>query len=323
MLQPEEQPNRQHVGGHQTFAIVPKAVLTDRRFQRRPRALLVIFAYCLFANRETRLSYPSISTVAELTGIAHRHVTSTVSMLKEWGWLIPTGSKTDQGVNIYRVGMYPSVSEAPTITAPDRFGRPPDHDSPPNKEGGGGGNVVFLNKSNKNLPPPPSLPPYSSATHEPHHSQNPFKTENPKTEEKPLVYPPVFVSEQLSGVNNVLRGLDAVKSQSILDELAGAMEVGQVHRPIRYLEVLTEKARQGSFIPEMGIAVAKKRRDAKRAAERLRQVKEKRPPDTPSVNLEETVANVKETVKDPKLAAMLERMGKNLLKRREEPEKDG
>lgn len=286
-----------------THALFPRAILSDRRFQRRPRAILVLLTFCTFANRETGHAFPSLRTVSELLGIELRAVRRTVSLLRDAGWLIEVGTETDNGVNKYMVSHHTPGSARPGGEGP--------HDPPI----GGGGNIIYLYDDHKNQlqnPPPPPL----SVLEDPSKSQESFKKADPVTENLDLIFPPELTPEQQIGIRSILRGLDPVKCQAILDELAPVLESGRIQRPVKYLEKLAEKARSGTFIPERGIAVAKKRKDALANVERLRKMEEKTQSSGPQVSLDESIATISQRVTDPQMAAILEKMGKGMLERR-------
>jgi hypothetical protein len=65
-------------------------------------------------------------------------------------------------------------------------------------------------------------------------------------------------AEQRSAVAE-LRGMDPELAQVVLDELAGRLCKGNVHRPVSYLRQLAKCARAGSFVPEMAVAVRARR----------------------------------------------------------------
>ena len=242
-------------GDQYTFAIIPRAILTDRRFQRRSRALLVIFAYCLFADRESRLSYPSVATVSELTGIDSRHVQRTVKLLQEWGWLEPTGELSEHGTNIFCISMLPKMTAPPALTAPAIEAA--------QTEGVvvGYSNVVKIptNQTDKN-PPPPSYQQQSL----PARTQLNRQVDGKLNE---LIFPESVDQELYGHMHRMLHGIPFQLSQALLDELEGAIQRSKngISYPIRYLSVLANKASANNFIPELGPVVARKRRETAKA----------------------------------------------------------
>ncbi len=76
-----------------------------------------------------------------------------------------------------------------------------------------------------------------------------------------LFFPSVISQSERESINAVLvgSGADPVQWQAILDELVGAMVHRQISNPVGYLRGVAERAANGTFIPERGIAVAKER----------------------------------------------------------------
>lgn len=76
-----------------------------------------------------------------------------------------------------------------------------------------------------------------------------------------LVFPSAISQHERESINSVLASSGAASAQwqAILDELVGAMAHREISNPVGFLRGVAERAANGSFIPERGIAVAKER----------------------------------------------------------------
>jgi hypothetical protein len=81
-----------------------------------------------------------------------------------------------------------------------------------------------------------------------------------------LCFPESLSSAQRRAIAGHLLGLKTEDAQQVLDELAGQMERGKVHKPVGYCVALVEKLKRGQFAPEAGLPIAERR-----AAERLQE----------------------------------------------------
>lgn len=83
-----------------------------------------------------------------------------------------------------------------------------------------------------------------------------------------LVFPPRLTESQRTALRHQLDALPRHTAQQILDELAGRMQWSEVKNPVGYAGTLIRRARDGSFAPELALAVADARH---RREEDLRQ----------------------------------------------------
>ena len=83
-----------------------------------------------------------------------------------------------------------------------------------------------------------------------------------------LVFPPRITESQRTAMRHQLDALPRPTAQQILDELAGRMQRSEVKNPVGYASTLIRRARDGSFAPELALAVADARH---RREEDLRQ----------------------------------------------------
>jgi hypothetical protein len=83
-----------------------------------------------------------------------------------------------------------------------------------------------------------------------------------------LIFPQRLSESQRAALHHQLDGLPRHTAQQILDELAGRMQCSEVKNPIGYAGTLIRRARDGSFAPELALAVADARH---RREEDLRQ----------------------------------------------------
>ena len=86
-----------------------------------------------------------------------------------------------------------------------------------------------------------------------------------------LIFSPRLTESQRAALHRQLVVLPQHAAQQILDELAGRMQGSEVKNPVGYVGTLIRRARDGSFTPELALAVAVARQ---RREERLRQQKE-------------------------------------------------
>lgn len=84
-----------------------------------------------------------------------------------------------------------------------------------------------------------------------------------------LAFPPQLPATQLATVARIVAALgDDATRQAVLDELAGALaSATPPRRPIAWLQALVERARQGTFTPDLAIAVQAARHAVARAVE--------------------------------------------------------
>ncbi|MBF0620937.1 MAG: hypothetical protein HQL54_03335 [Magnetococcales bacterium] len=262
-----------------THALFPIELLRDKRFHRRPRSILVLLAFCSRSDEMDEELNPSVRTISELTGFDIGDVEITVKILEDAGWLIHSGSVTSEGVKIYEVS-----DEIPNFSTPARA-----HARSINN------NILYLRRKEIIIHPPPP------------------KQQTPCEVLTELILPEDLATEQLSGVAKLLSQLEGEElRQSVLDELAGAMEGGRIKRPIRYLEAIVSKAFKGEFIPEYGVEVARKRRAVIEAEKHRKRLEELELSKEPKMTIEQVMEENKRTM-DPALALILNNIGRRML----------
>ena len=59
---------------------------------------------------------------------------------------------------------------------------------------------------------------------------------------------------------NLMKGLDQVLAQALLDELQGAISAGKIKTSrVAYLQAMIRRAEAGTFVPAIGLIIADKR----------------------------------------------------------------
>ena len=71
-----------------------------------------------------------------------------------------------------------------------------------------------------------------------------------------LIFPSGITKSQRTAMRHQLDELPCPTAQQILDELAGRMQRSEVKNPVGYASTLIRRARDGSFAPELALAVA-------------------------------------------------------------------
>ena len=93
-----------------------------------------------------------------------------------------------------------------------------------------------------------------------------------------LIFPEQMLPDERQAARVLLRPC-ANRAQSLLDELAGRLQMGGVRSsPVAYLRGLIARADAGSFVPELGprVAAARERRQQDAAQRREREAEERR-----------------------------------------------
>jgi len=81
-----------------------------------------------------------------------------------------------------------------------------------------------------------------------------------------LVFPAKLTESQRSALQRRLAALPTPLAQQVLDELAGRMQATSVRNPVGYCSALIRLARNGSFAPELALAIAEARRQSEKWA---------------------------------------------------------
>lgn len=68
-----------------------------------------------------------------------------------------------------------------------------------------------------------------------------------------LVFPNSLTAFERERMSLGLQGLEPDIAQAVIDELVGRMRISQVREPLRYLACLVERAKVGTFAPELAI----------------------------------------------------------------------
>ena len=88
-----------------------------------------------------------------------------------------------------------------------------------------------------------------------------------------LHYPAGLLEKQRLLAIKYLSGLPLEQAQAVLDELAAALARNKLQNPLGYLRVLAEKARQGRFTLEAGLAIQAQRQQQQHAQQQREQVR--------------------------------------------------
>lgn len=97
-----------------------------------------------------------------------------------------------------------------------------------------------------------------------------------------LVYPHKLKTEEHASADTLLNTVNNKRAQELLDELAARINNNQVRNPLGYLRSLVQRDKSGKFIPELGLNIAKARKNKQEEAnKKAPEVKRTKPEDIP------------------------------------------
>jgi len=73
-------------------------------------------------------------------------------------------------------------------------------------------------------------------------------------------FPEGLSRAQREALGKLLAGLPQENAQQALDELAGRMNTTRVRNPVSYCAALASRLKQGTFVPDVGVRIARERR---------------------------------------------------------------
>lgn len=85
----------------------------------------------------------------------------------------------------------------------------------------------------------------------------PITTNELSTKQQPggrHIFPKRLTASERESMALELQGLEPDIAQAVIDELAGRMRISQVREPLRYLTCLVERAKAGTFAPELAVS---------------------------------------------------------------------
>lgn len=203
-----------------------------------PAEKLVLVALADYAD-QSGYCFPRVSLLASRASISERGIQRILSKLEKRGLIIrqpryrSDGGQTSSGYTIL-----PGLGGA--NLSPPPFDRLPD--TPRGVSEGS----------------PPGVSPVTPLTTKEPISKNHHHHNSSDGDE--LLFPRSLSDEERGTARQMLDGLPADLTQMLLDELAGRIAAGGIRSSrIGYLRTLIARAREGSFVPEVGLSVASRR----------------------------------------------------------------
>ena len=202
--------------------------------------------------------WPRLKTIATMSGTSERTVQRALREFEAAGLLEVTRRFTAAGrqtSNGYRLAL---------LCYPDKL-------SPPETRCQGEGDKGFTGRVTQ-----PRHPEGGVAVSPLEPPLNPPKEPSPQppvpSGPSALQFPNRLASLDRHAIEALLINVDQAAAQSLLDELAGAMEIPNSIKttPVRWLRALTERMRQGRFVPTAGLHITERRAQQQRHSERSR-----------------------------------------------------
>lgn len=201
-----------------------------------PAEKLVLLAFADYADH-VGYCFPSIPTVAPRASLSNRGVQRIVSRLEEKGLLIRQPRYRSNG----------SQTSSAYIILPNMGG---DNPSPPRGSCGVEGTRGVTGESPRGVSPVTPL-----TTNEP-----PSKNHHNNSSGGGWIFPRSLSEDERATAATLLNGLPDDLAQVLLDELAGRISAGSIRSSrMGYLRSLVGRAKEGTFVAEVALAVASQR----------------------------------------------------------------
>lgn len=211
----------------------------------RPSVKFVLLALADAADDDGEC-WPSITTLANKTCLDDRSVQRILRWLENGAYLQIARRYRKDGAptsNRYRLALERSGDKLPPLTPkPCRDGNLSPSVAASRREAGG------------DLPSP-GVADVTRTTTDPL-----FNLQQQPPRATALIFPAQFSAGEVSAAHQMLEGLDVIVCQQLLDELDGRLRKKSIRgSAISYLRTLVTRAKDGAFVPEVGIRIAEAR----------------------------------------------------------------